>query len=115
MHELSIARRILQIAEQRAAGRVVARVRVEVGALGNVSVDALRFAFEVCARHAGMQAQLDLDVVEGHGRCGACGLEIAMQTLYDRCHACDGALDILRGEELLVRDLEIQDVRHLRL
>jgi hydrogenase nickel incorporation protein HypA/HybF len=111
VHELSIADALVEIACRHAAGRRILRVDVEVGHLRQVVPDALRFAFSLVAEGTPAQgARLVLDPVAPQGRCRACGMESELTAFPLRCGDCGGRdVELLRGEELLVTALELED------
>ena len=111
MHELAIADSVVRIACAHAAGRRVARVEVKVGHLRQVVPSALRFAFGLVAEGTEVEgAALALQEVPAAGRCRACGADGPLPELPLRCQGC-GSFDVevLRGEELLVDALELED------
>jgi hydrogenase nickel incorporation protein HypA/HybF len=111
MHELSIAEAIVAIGERHARGRMVARVEVQVGHLRQVVPSALEFAFELLAAGTALEgAELVLEDVPAEGRCRACGAHSALSEFPLCCASCGGFdLELLRGEELLVEALELED------
>jgi hydrogenase nickel incorporation protein HypA/HybF len=111
MHELSIAEAIVAIAERHAAGRNVARVEVKVGHLRQVVPSALEFAFDLVAAGTAVEgAELVLEVVPAEGRCMDCGAVSVLADFPLQCSRCGGfALDVLRGEEMLVDALELEE------
>jgi hydrogenase nickel incorporation protein HypA/HybF len=112
MHELSIADAIVRIACDTAGDRRVTRVEVKVGHLRQVVPDALAFAFDLVAEGtAAAGAELVLEPVPVAARCRACGAESAPKEFPLRCAACGGLdLDLLRGEELLVEAVEVEEL-----
>jgi hydrogenase nickel incorporation protein HypA/HybF len=111
MHELSLAESVVRIACRHAAGRPVARVELKIGHLRQVVPSALEFAFELVAQGTPVEgAELVLEEVPAAGRCRRCGGESELPGFPLACAAC-GSLDVelLRGEELLVDALEIED------
>jgi hydrogenase nickel incorporation protein HypA/HybF len=110
MHELSIAEAIVAIAERHAAGRRIARVEVKVGHLRQVVPSALEFAFQLVSEGTVLEsAELVLEDVPAAGRCRACGTESVLDHFPLHCMACGGFdLELLRGEELLVDALELE-------
>lgn len=114
MHELSLATGILDLvlaAEQRDGFRNVGQLRLEVGALAGVEVDALRFALEAIAPGTCLEhAQIRIDTPAGTAWCVTCSREVTITGYQDPCPACDGPLvrhtggDQLRVLDLLVRD-----------
>jgi len=111
MHELAIADAVVAIACGHAGERRVARVELLVGHLRQVVPDALAFAFELVARGTPCEgAELAIEVVPAEGRCRACATDSVLDGLPLRCPRCGGLdLDLLRGEELLVDFLELDD------
>ncbi len=111
MHELSIAESVVRIAEQHAAGRPVAAVELKVGHLRQVVPSALAFAFELVAQGTCVEgAELVMEEIPAGGRCRGCGTESELDgfpLLCPRCGSWD--LELLRGEELLVDALELED------
>ena len=112
MHELSLTRSLVEIAEdhaRRAGAQVIRSVTVEVGALSGAIPEALEFAFDVCSQGTLAEgAALVLKRVPGHGRCATCAASAACHELTAVCPAC-GALtfEIDAGTELRVVELEI--------
>jgi hydrogenase nickel incorporation protein HypA/HybF len=111
VHELSLAESVVRIAEAHAAGRPVARVELKVGHLRQVVPDALAFAFQLVAEGTAVEgAELVMEEVPAAGRCRACGTESELDGFPLQCPACLGLdLELLRGEELLVDALELED------
>ena len=111
MHELAIAESVVRIACRHASGRPVARVELRVGHLRQVVPDALAFAFELVADGTEVAgAELVMEEVPAAGRCRACGTEGELPGFPLRCAACGGwELELLRGEELLVEALELEE------
>ena len=111
MHELSIAESVVRIAEQHAAGRPVAVVELKVGHLRQVVPSALAFAFELVAQGTCAEgAELVMEEIPAAGRCRGCGTESELDDFPLLCPSCGSwDLELLRGEELLVDALELED------
>jgi hydrogenase nickel incorporation protein HypA/HybF len=112
MHELSIAESVARVASAHAAGRRVYRVEVKVGHLRQVVPSALEFAFELVTQGTPLEgAELHIEHVPAEGRCRTCGIDSRIDSFPLRCSVCGGLdLDLVRGEELLVDSLELEDV-----
>lgn len=109
MHELSITRSVVAIVSEHAAGRRVMRVRLEIGRLSAVMPDAVRFCFDVCARGTSLEgAALEIDEIAGRGRCSDCGEESSMSSAAGRCPGCPGMLRPVAGEELNIKEMEVE-------
>jgi hydrogenase nickel incorporation protein HypA/HybF len=111
VHELSIAESVVRIAEQHAAGRPVAVVELKVGHLRQVVPSALAFAFELVAQGTCVEgADLVMEEIPAAGRCRGCGTESELDGFPLLCPSCGSwDLELLRGEELLVDALELED------
>ena len=112
MHELSIAESVVQIASRHANGRRVTKVRIKVGHLRQVVPSALAFGFELVAEGTPVEgAELEMEQVPAAGRCRECGVESQLTYFPLQCGACGSFdLEVVRGEELLVESLELEEV-----
>jgi hydrogenase nickel incorporation protein HypA/HybF len=113
MHELSIADALLEIALRHAGGgRRIESVEVKVGYLRQVVPDALTFAFSLVADGTAAEgAELMIEEVPAAGVCRGCGTHSEWHAFPLACRACGGAdVEILRGEELLVDALTMEEV-----
>lgn len=113
MHELSLVESMLGIIEQEARARGFARVlavRVAVGELGSVEPQALQFCFDaVCRGSLADGASLLIERVPGRAWCMDCSRQVALHDRLADCPECGGfALQIERGDELRLLDLEVQ-------
>ena len=112
MHELSIASAVLDIVCRHAQERRVARVELKVGHLRQVVPSALVFAFGLVAEGTVAHgAELVMEEVPAEGRCRDCGTVGALPGFPLQCSSCQSFdLELLRGEELLVDALELEEV-----
>jgi hydrogenase nickel incorporation protein HypA/HybF len=95
------------VVEQTDGGRI-AVVRLEIGELAGVAIDALRFCFDVCAKGTPLDgAALDVVAIGGRAKCRACGSEHAVNRLGVPC-AC-GSFDqqLVAGTELRLKEVEM--------
>lgn len=111
MHELGITQEVVAIAAEAARGRNVLRVVLEIGKLSGVLPDAVRFCFGPCAEGTVVEGAV-LEIVEtpGRGRCRACGGEVALESVLGRCSCGCTDLEWRAGDELRVRELELEDL-----
>ena len=108
MHELSIAKGIVEICAERAGDARVTRVRLEIGQLSAVMPDAVRFCFDVCARDTVLEGA-ELEIIETAGRalCRDCDSEVALEQLVGRCACGSTNLRVIAGDELKIREMEL--------
>lgn len=112
MHEMSLAESVREIVEDAArahAAARVARVRLEIGRLSQVEVDAMRFAFDVVMRGS-LADGAALDIVETPGTawCMRCSQAVEIAQRGDACPACGSyQLQVTGGDRMRVIDLEL--------
>lgn len=110
MHEMSITQSVVDICTQHAGGKRVLEVTLEVGQLSGVVPEAVEFCFEACTKETSLEgARLKIELIAARGRCRDCGAEFSLGAYHEPCVACGGfGVDILAGEELRVKELEIE-------
>lgn len=113
MHEMSLAEGILQIVEDTAAQQGFTRVkdiRLEIGALSGVEVEALSFCMDVVLKGSVAEgARVELERLPGQGYCLGCGETVAIQALYDACPKCGSyQVQATGGTEMRVKDLLVE-------
>lgn len=116
MHEMSLAEGVLGVVEdaQRAAGPkgahwTVRCVRVEIGRLAAVELDALRFSFDV-VKQGSVAAGAALEVIEvpGAAWCLRCGDTVPLAQRGEPCPRCGSyQLQVTAGDELRVKEIEL--------
>jgi hydrogenase nickel incorporation protein HypA/HybF len=110
MHELSLTQNIVAIVAEAAKGRRVTRVTLEIGKLSGVMADAVAFCFDIVAQGTALEgAALEIHEIEGLARCETCGLEFEAETLFDPCPCGSVRWKRLRGEELIVKSVEMME------
>jgi len=108
MHELSIARSIVEICSERAGSARINRVTVEVGRLTCVTAQALRFCFEAGAQGTPLaSSELCIIEVAGRARCRRCAAEIELDDLVTPCSCGSRDLQYTAGEELRITEMEV--------
>ncbi len=112
MHELSIAQRIIEVAEEQARSAGLSRItaiKVRVGGLTTVVPEALDFCFGFAKEDtlAG-DASLVIEEVKAEGHCNACKTDfLVADAFFLLCPSC-GASDttLLKGRELDLLSIE---------
>lgn len=109
MHELALSQEIVAACAERASGRTVTRVVLEVGTLSCVAVEALTFCFDLCAQDTVVEgARLQVISIPGRGRCHTCDTDVDLEQPYGVCPQCsENNLELLQGEELRIREMEV--------
>lgn len=112
MHEMSLAEGVLQIVEDAARAQGFSRVRavrLEIGQLSSVEVEAMRFCFDAVIRDTLADgARLEIDRIPGAGWCMKCSENVPLPALYEACPRCGGyQVQPTAGTEMRVKDLEV--------
>jgi hydrogenase nickel incorporation protein HypA/HybF len=113
MHEMSLAESVREIVEDTAranGARRVASVRLEIGRLSQVEVEAMRFAFDVVMRGSlAAAARLDITETDGSAWCMHCSQPVVIAQRGDACPQCGSyQLQVTGGERMRVLDIEIE-------
>ena len=113
MHELSIARSIVEISSvavhEDGATKVIA-VRVRIGVLSGIAPAALAFSYDVAVRGTPLESsRLIVDLVPVIVHCSDCGRETELPDASRLvCAACGTPTsDIRSGRELEVESIEV--------
>jgi hydrogenase nickel incorporation protein HypA/HybF len=113
MHEMSLAEGVLQIIEDAARSQSFGKVRtviLEIGKLGSVEPDAMRFCFDavICGSIA-EGAVLEIVELPGSGWCMQCAMNVPMAEKYGECPQC-GSYQVqpVSGTEMRVKELEVE-------
>ena len=111
MHEMAITQGIIDLCLEHAGGRQVLSLEVEIGELGSVVPEAIEFCFEACSCETLLEgARLTIIRIPGRGLCQECGRETPLTELYGSCRHCGGnRITVVAGEELRVREIEVDD------
>ena len=112
MHERSLAEGVLGVVQDAARAHhpcAVRTVRLEIGELAAVELDALRFAFEVVKRGSVAEdAQLEIVRVPGSAWCMKCSRSVPIAGRGEPCPGCGGwQLQVTNGEQMRVKELEL--------
>jgi len=110
MHELGITQNIVAIVIEHAKGSKVQRVVLEIGQLSAIMPDAIQFCFDICTQGTALEgAILEIREIPGLARCRQCNTEIPLDKPFGICN-CGGQLDLLTGEELKIKEIEIEEL-----
>lgn len=111
MHELSLMSNLLADAATAADGAPICALRVRVGPLSGVVVEALRFAFEALSPETcAAGARLDVEETAPAFHCPRCGADYETPVGAYQCPGCGAADGELRGgNELELVSIEVPD------
>ncbi len=114
MHELSIAKSIIDIVNENLTNDQkckVKTVRVKVGKLTNILVDSLLFGFEALTRETNLEGvTLEVEQLPLRIKCNDCGKETELNDYAFQCPVCQGlAIQVISGQELIVKEIELND------
>lgn len=111
MHELSLMTTLLQDALTAADGAPVCALRVRVGPLSGVVIEALQFAFEALSPGTpAAGARLDIEQTAPAFHCPDCGADYTTPVGAYQCPACGSSSGELRGgHELELVSIEVPD------
>ncbi len=113
MHELALARGVVEVIEEQAAVqrfRRVVRVRLVIGALSHVEPEALAFGFDAVSRGTVAEgAALVIDRPPGQAYCLDCEATVTVDERAAPCPRCAGwRLMITGGDDMRIKDLEVE-------
>ena len=108
MHELSIAQSVVEAVCERAGGRTVRSITLEVGALTAVVPDAMLFCFDLVTEGTVAEgARLDIDWRPGATHCRSCGADAEMTDAIPLCPCGSADVDVIAGRDLRIRSMEV--------
>ncbi|MBM6999684.1 hydrogenase maturation nickel metallochaperone HypA [bacterium] len=115
MHEYSIVEGVMDgvipLARQNGASRVSV-IRLRIGTMTDIVREALDFAWDVVCDERGPIVQgcrLEVEPVEPHFVCMACGHEYDADRLHPRCPVCGSGQTLLtKGRELEIASFDIE-------
>ncbi|MCL2470731.1 MAG: hydrogenase maturation nickel metallochaperone HypA [Propionibacteriaceae bacterium] len=112
MHELSLCQSISKIVHRGAAGRKVAVVELDVGHLRQVVPESLVHCWSLVSQGTDLEgSRLDIRWIPTVLVCRECGGQTQVEDLpLFRCSSCSStSVDIVSGEEFMVRALVLED------
>ncbi|MGH3980201.1 MAG: hydrogenase maturation nickel metallochaperone HypA [Pseudonocardiaceae bacterium] len=108
MHELSITQSVVDAVCERMGEAQVRRVQLEIGRLSGVVVDSVQFCFDLVATGTTLDGAV-LEIIEpaGRARCRNCAAEFECNDLLALCECGSADLELLAGEELRIKEVEV--------
>jgi hydrogenase nickel incorporation protein HypA/HybF len=114
MHELSIAKSVIQIIENSVESdfnKKITKVHLNIGKLSGIEIDALTFSFSIIKKNTILEnAEMEINQINGMAKCRKCGINFELNSFGNPCPKCnDYAIDILQGKEMKVTQISIED------
>jgi hydrogenase nickel incorporation protein HypA/HybF len=108
VHELSICTALARIVEANADGRPVTTVHLDVGHLRQVVPATLHYTWEVVVLGTALDGSLlAINEIPAAILCRSCGERTTLSIPVFRCPCGSTTVDVVSGEELLVRSLDL--------
>lgn len=114
MHELAVAKHLLEIAlrhAQAANARQITTLYLAIGQLSSVFDESVAFYWDLIAKDTLAEgARLDFRRIPGRLRCTACDQQYSLSHNELSCPACGGAsIKILSGEEFFLEAIDVEN------
>jgi hydrogenase nickel incorporation protein HypA/HybF len=108
LHEMAITQSVVQAVCERMGDTPVRRICLEIGTLSGVVADSVRFCFDLVTEGTTLEGAF-LEIVQptGKARCRDCGAEFALNDLLMLCECGSANRELLTGEELKIREVEV--------
>jgi hydrogenase nickel incorporation protein HypA/HybF len=115
MHELGIARNILDIVQQSVPEdqfEAVKKIRIRIGQLSGIVPDSLEFCFSALLNETPMrQAGLVMEKTPAVSLCRDCRHQFTVEDFTFSCPACKSVnLETVSGNELEIVDIELVEI-----
>jgi len=114
MHELSLARDIIDIVSQNVPSSEIKNVQsvvIKVGEFSGVVVDSLKFSYEAIIADTGLEnSELEIIHIPFKLKCNSCGKTTSNEFGMMICEECgSGNTEILSGNELRVVEVKLTE------
>jgi len=105
---MAITESVVRAVAERCPGREVRRVTLVVGALSGVVADSVVFCFDLATMGTPLEGTaLEIVSLPGRARCRDCAEELELPDLLALCPCGSADLEIVGGEELAIRSVEV--------
>lgn len=108
MHEYGLCEAIAETARQKAAGRPVARIRVQIGSLLEADADSMEMAYSLVTEGTELGgSHLEMVQVPADGRCRSCDRMFEASHRWDVCPECgSGNVAVQNGNGMVLEQIE---------
>ncbi|MGH3873166.1 MAG: hydrogenase maturation nickel metallochaperone HypA [Pseudonocardiaceae bacterium] len=105
---MAITQSVVHAVHERMGDTPIRRICLEIGTLSGVVADSVQFCFELVTAGTTLEgASLEIVQPSGKARCRDCGVEFAMNDLLMLCACGSANRELLAGEELRIREVEV--------
>ncbi|MGH3801881.1 MAG: hydrogenase maturation nickel metallochaperone HypA [Pseudonocardiaceae bacterium] len=105
---MAITQSVVHAVCERMGDTPVRRICLEIGTLSGVVADSVRFCFDLVTEGTTLAgASLEIVQPSGKARCRDCGVEFALNDLLMLCRCGSANRELLAGEELRIREVEV--------
>ena len=110
MHELAIARELLNMVKETCGGKIPLRVYCRLGVMTTYKREPLVFYFNELKGDSAASAELVVTEVDGVLQCDDCNTSARVSDPYDMfCQACgSGNTRIIEGKDLVIERIEVE-------
>jgi hydrogenase nickel incorporation protein HypA/HybF len=112
MHEFSLATDLLKLARHEASRNgisIIKKLTLRVGDISGVHINAVEFAYSFLKEESDMtkSAVMEIEHVEGRGKCRNCGADVKLERYFLFCPECgQPSVEIISGREFMLVSLE---------
>ena len=111
MHELAITESVIRAVAEKVGDRRVRRVSLAVGRLSGVVAESVFFYYDLCSEGTPLAgSKLEIIDIPGRAFCRSCGTELDLEDMIALCTCGSADLQILGGEQLIIKEVEVEEV-----
>ena len=108
MHEMSVTEAVISAVSDKVGDSKVERVTLVVGRLSGIVAESVHFYYDMCTEGTPLEgSRLEIIDVAGRAYCRTCGNETELVDMIALCPCGSADLEILAGEELTIKEVEV--------
>ncbi len=111
MHELGIAKTIVEIAIEESNHKIVKEIHLKLSKIDQIVADSLMFYFDIIKMDYQNlnEAELKIEYQPLIGKCIQCKTKYSIDDLFFLCPKCNNGLEIIEGQEMFIDKIIIYD------
>jgi hydrogenase nickel incorporation protein HypA/HybF len=110
VHEVGIARSVIETVTARLPGATITGISLEVGSLSGVVPESFRYGFEAAAAGTPLEGvRLDITERQARCRCDTCGQEFQPGEAVPLCPCGSADVTVLSGEDLRITSVQVAE------